>query len=55
MTVHRWFANKSCPGNWLYEHHGQIAKEVNKRLEEENMVRYERLRDIKNKEFHDNR
>jgi len=53
MTVHRWFANKSCPGNWLYEHHGQIAKEVNDRLEEENMVRYERLRDIKNKEFHD--
>lgn len=33
MTVHRWFANKSCPGNWLYEHHGQIAKEVNERLE----------------------
>ena len=53
LTVHRWFANKSCPGNWLYEHHGQIAKEVNERLEEENMVRYERLRDIKNKEFHD--
>ena len=18
MTVHRWFANKSCPGEWLY-------------------------------------
>jgi hypothetical protein len=18
LTVHRWFANKSCPGNWLY-------------------------------------
>ena len=53
LTVHRWFANKSCPGNWLYKHHGQIAKEVNERLEEENMVRYERLRDIKNKEFHD--
>ena len=53
LTGHRWFANKSCPGNWLYEHHGQIAKEVNERLEEENMVRYERLRDIKNKEFHD--
>ena len=29
MTVHRWFANKSCPGNWLYEHHGQIAADVN--------------------------
>ena len=29
MTVHRWFANKSCPGQWLYEHHGQIANDVN--------------------------
>ena len=33
MTVHRWFAAKSCPGNWLYEHHGQIAAEVNARLD----------------------
>lgn len=33
MTVHRWFSNKSCPGTWLYEHHGQIADEVNARLE----------------------
>ncbi|MDR2513931.1 MAG: SPOR domain-containing protein [Christensenellaceae bacterium] len=32
MTVHRWFANKSCPGTYLYERHGQIAEEVNKRL-----------------------
>ena len=32
MVVHRWTANKSCPGNWLYEHHGQIAAEVNARL-----------------------
>lgn len=32
MTVHRWFANKSCPGTYLYERHGQIAAEVNKRL-----------------------
>ena len=41
MTVHRWFANKSCPGDWLYERHGQIADEVNRRLanskEEEDM------------------
>lgn len=29
MTVHRWFANKECPGDYLYERHGQIAKEVN--------------------------
>jgi hypothetical protein len=32
MTVHRWFANKSCPGDWLYERHGAIADEVNRRL-----------------------
>lgn len=32
MTVHRWFANKACPGDYLYERHGQIAKEVNSRL-----------------------
>ena len=32
MTVHRWFANKSCPGRYLYERHSQIAKEVNEKL-----------------------
>lgn len=32
MTVHRWFANKSCPGEYLYSRHGEIAAEVNKRL-----------------------
>lgn len=32
MTVHRWFANKSCPGDYLYNKHGEIAAEVNKRL-----------------------
>lgn len=32
MTVHRWFANKACPGDYLYGLHGQIAREVNARL-----------------------
>lgn len=32
MTVHRDFASKSCPGDYLYNRHGQIAEEVNKRL-----------------------
>ena len=32
MTVHRWFANKACPGDYLYNKHGEIAAEVNKRL-----------------------
>lgn len=32
MTVHKWFANKDCPGEYLYSRHGQIAKEVNAKL-----------------------
>lgn len=32
MTVHRWFANKSCPGTYLYSNMGKIASEVNKQL-----------------------
>ena len=33
MTVHRDFANKSCPGEYLYSRHGEIAAEVNRRLQ----------------------
>lgn len=29
MTVHRWFANKSCPGDYIYSRLGKIADEVN--------------------------
>ena len=32
MTVHRDYANKACPGKYLYDLHGQIAKEVNNQL-----------------------
>ncbi len=32
MTVHRWFADKSCPGEFLYSRHGDIAAQVNRRL-----------------------
>lgn len=32
MTVHRDYANKSCPGDYLYNKHGYIAEQVNKRL-----------------------
>lgn len=32
LTVHRWFANKSCPGTYLYERHGEIANTVTARL-----------------------
>lgn len=36
MTVHRWFDNKACPGDYIYNRLGQIAKEVNARLGVEN-------------------
>lgn len=32
MTVHRWFASKECPGEYLYSRHAKIAAEVNTRL-----------------------
>ena len=34
LTVHRWFANKSCPGNWLYSRLGSLATTVTKELSE---------------------
>ena len=32
ITVHRWFANKSCPGAWLYARLGDLAEKVTARL-----------------------
>ena len=32
ITVHRWFANKSCPGNWLYVRLGDLASKVTAKL-----------------------
>lgn len=32
MTVHRWFANKACPGDYIYTRLGKIAAEVNEKL-----------------------
>ena len=28
ITVHRWFANKSCPGDWLYNRLGDLSAKV---------------------------
>lgn len=33
LTVHRWFANKSCPGNWMYAKMGDLAEKVTKALQ----------------------
>lgn len=32
LTVHRWFANKACPGNYIYKRLGDIATEVTQRI-----------------------
>lgn len=33
LTVHRWFANKSCPGNWMYARMDNLAEKVTKALQ----------------------
>lgn len=56
ITVHRWFANKSCPGDWLYERLGDVAEKVTKTLqtqkekekEEENIVTQEQFNEMMN-------
>ncbi len=32
MTVHRWFSNKACPGDYLFRRHPYIADSVNRLL-----------------------
>ena len=32
ITVHRWFDNKACPGDWLYNRLGNLAKSVTDKL-----------------------
>ena len=32
MTVHRWFAKKACPGDYLFNKHTEIANLVNQKL-----------------------
>lgn len=48
MTVHRWFANKACPGDYLYSRHGKIADAVNAQLskEDEEMISQEEFNEM---------
>lgn len=32
LTVHRWFSNTLCPGDYIYNKLGQIASDTNKKL-----------------------
>lgn len=34
LTVHRWFANKACPGAYLMSRMGDIAEEVTEMLQD---------------------
>ncbi|MDO5309001.1 MAG: N-acetylmuramoyl-L-alanine amidase [Planctomycetia bacterium] len=43
LTVHRWFANKSCPGNWMFARMGDLAEKVTAILE----GRFESVDDLK--------
>lgn len=33
ITVHRWYAAKACPGDWLYNRLGKLADQVNAMLD----------------------
>ena len=52
ITVHRWFANKACPGDYIYDRLGAIATEVNKILnpgeEDDEMTIYKTYADVPN-------
>ena len=59
MTAHRWFALKSCPGDYLYNRFGDIAEKVNKQLEymeEDDMdiTRFKELFNEMRKDLQDN-
>lgn len=38
LTVHRWFAKKACPGDWLYNRLGDLANKVNAKLKNGNQT-----------------
>lgn len=46
MTVHRWFANKSCPGEYLYSRHSDIAAKVNAILNQDAEDKEEEKSDV---------
>lgn len=40
ITVHRWFDNKACPGDWLFSRLGKLADTVTARLQA-NDIKYQ--------------
>lgn len=46
LTVHRWFANKACPGDWLYSRMGDLANKVNEKLNNKEVKKVKTLTDM---------
>lgn len=51
MTVHRWFANKACPGDYIYNRLGEIAAAVNKIIGEGDDMTAEQVKGIFREEY----
>ena len=39
LSVHRWFADKSCPGEWMYARMGELASKVTAALNGDSQIR----------------
>lgn len=48
LTMHKWFYNTNCPGVYLESKFPYIAREINKRLEGDDMTEAEVTRIVKN-------
>lgn len=46
LTMHKWFFNTQCPGTYLEERFGDIAAEVNKRLDAANVPKVTTVYDL---------
>lgn len=38
LSVHRWFASKACPGDWMMAHMAELAEIVTKKLNPEEVI-----------------
>ena len=52
LTVHRWFANKSCPGDWMYQRMGDLAAKVTAKLGGATTTEPEKTPDTTMSNFH---
>lgn len=46
LTMHRWFANTDCPGDYLAERFDELEKEVNSRLDQKNILKIQDIADL---------